>query len=128
MMCTASPAWQWLFLAGGLPRAALGLVVLLRLDDDITHANWLSCDKRRIISAQLNRQREEIGEHSPWRALLMPGRLRQNDLEPFCIINRCFSSSGGAWRKPSVAKDETSTAQWASWFETALTRLLTMRS
>jgi len=67
--------WQWLFLAGGLPCAALGLVVLLRLDDDISHANWLSPEERRIISTQLDRQREEIGEHSPWRALLMPGVL-----------------------------------------------------
>lgn len=67
--------WQWLFLAGGLPCAALGLVVLLRLDDDISKAKWLSAEERSVISAQLDRQRDEIGEHSQWRALLMPGVL-----------------------------------------------------
>jgi MFS family permease len=67
--------WQWLFLAGGLPCTALGLVVLFRLDDDITQANWLTPQEHGIISAQLDRQRDEIGEHSQWRALLMPSVL-----------------------------------------------------
>ncbi|MBR0692948.1 MFS transporter [Bradyrhizobium lablabi] len=67
--------WQWLFLAGGLPCAALGFVVLLRLDDDISQAKWLSAQERGVISTQLDRQRDEIGEHSQWRALLMPGVL-----------------------------------------------------
>lgn len=67
--------WQWLFLAGGLPCVALGFVVLLRFDDGIEHAKWLSSDERRVISVQLDRQKHEIGEHSAWRALLMPGVL-----------------------------------------------------
>ncbi|MGY3620709.1 MFS transporter [Bradyrhizobium sp. USDA 10063] len=67
--------WQWLFLAGGLPCVVLGLVVLLRFDDSIDHAKWLSNDERRLISAQLDRQKSEIGERSAWQALLMPGVL-----------------------------------------------------
>src|SRR3569832_1470439 len=67
--------WQWLFLAGGLPCVALGFVVLLRLDDGIEQAIWLSDGERRLISVQLDRQKEEIGEHSAWRSLLMPGVL-----------------------------------------------------
>lgn len=67
--------WQWLFLAGGLPCAGLGLVVLLRLDDDISKAKWLTAQERGVICAQLDRQRDEIGEHSQWSALLMPGVL-----------------------------------------------------
>jgi D-galactonate transporter len=67
--------WQWLFLAGGLPCIVLGVVVLLRLDDGIEQAKWLNDDERRLISAQLDQQRQEIGEHSPWHALLMPGVL-----------------------------------------------------
>ncbi|MCA6109145.1 MFS transporter [Bradyrhizobium cenepequi] len=67
--------WQWLFLAGGLPCVVLGLVVLLRFDDSIEHAKWLRSDERRLISAQLDRQKSEIGERSAWQALLMPGVL-----------------------------------------------------
>ncbi|UEM08711.1 MFS transporter [Bradyrhizobium barranii subsp. barranii] len=67
--------WQWLFLAGGIPCVALGFVVLLRFDDGIEHAEWLSDDERRLISVQLDRQKSEIGEHSAWRSLLMPGVL-----------------------------------------------------
>ncbi|MGM4870916.1 MFS transporter [Bradyrhizobium sp. MOS001] len=67
--------WQWLFLAGGIPCVALGFVVLLRFDDGIEQAEWLSDDERRLISVQLDRQKNEIGEHSAWRSLLMPGVL-----------------------------------------------------
>ena len=67
--------WQWLFLAGGIPCVALGFVVLLRLDDGIEQAEWLSDGERRLISVQLDRQNSEIGEHSAWRSLLMPGVL-----------------------------------------------------
>lgn len=67
--------WQWLFLAGGLPCIALGVLVLLRLDDGIEQAKWLTAEERQLVSAQLNREREDIGEHSTWRALLMPGVL-----------------------------------------------------
>lgn len=67
--------WQWLFLAGGIPCVALGFVVLLRFDDGIEQAEWLSDDERRLILVQLDRQKSEIGEHSAWRSLLMPGVL-----------------------------------------------------
>ena len=67
--------WQWLFLAGGLPCVVLGFVVLSRFDDGIEQAKWLSDEERRIISVQLERQRAEIGEVSPWRSLFMPGVL-----------------------------------------------------
>ena len=67
--------WQWLFLAGGLPCVALGLVVLFRFDDSIENAKWLSSQERRLISVQLDRQNDEIGERSAWRSLLMPGVL-----------------------------------------------------
>jgi MFS family permease len=67
--------WQWLFLAGGLPCVALGFVVLLRFDDSIEQAKWLSDGERRLISMQLDLQKEEIGERSAWQSLLMPGVL-----------------------------------------------------
>lgn len=67
--------WQWLFIVGGLPCVALGLVVLARFDDSIDQAKWLSPDERKIIAVQLDRQNTEIGDRSIGRALLMPGVL-----------------------------------------------------
>src|SRR3569833_1805137 len=67
--------WQWLFLVGGILCVALGFVVLLRFDDGIEQAKWLSDDERRLILVQLDRQKTTIGEHSAWRSLLMPGVL-----------------------------------------------------
>ncbi|OPY97005.1 MFS transporter permease [Bradyrhizobium sacchari] len=67
--------WQWLFLAGGVPCVALGVVVLSRFDDGLAQAAWLSEEERRLITVQLERQNSEIGEHSAWRSLLMPNVL-----------------------------------------------------
>lgn len=67
--------WQWLFIAGGLPCVLLGFVVLARFDDGIDEARWLSADERKVIAVQLDRQNNEIGDHSIGRALLMPGVL-----------------------------------------------------
>lgn len=67
--------WQWLFLAGGLPCLLLGAVVLMRLDDGPEKASWLTAAERTLLTGQLDRQRQEIGEHSIWRSLFMPGVL-----------------------------------------------------
>src|SRR6202012_4235023 len=49
--------------------------VLVRFDDGIEHAKWLTNDERRLISVQLERQNNEIHGRSAWRSLLMPGVL-----------------------------------------------------
>jgi MFS family permease len=53
----------------------LGGLVLLWLDDGPEKAAWLTQTERKLLVSQVDRQREEIGEHSIWRALLMPDVL-----------------------------------------------------
>ena len=48
--------WRWLFLCGGIPCMALGLVVLRRLDDRIADARWLTADERAALAAQIDVQ------------------------------------------------------------------------
>jgi len=67
--------WQWLFLVGGLPCLLLGGAVLLRLEDRIEDAAWLSGVEKDLLAGTIRQQNRTIGDHSLRRALLMPGVL-----------------------------------------------------
>ena len=42
--------WQWMFLLEGLPSVALGLVVIMLLDDRISEAQWLTEEERALLA------------------------------------------------------------------------------
>ena len=42
--------WQWMFLLEGLPSVALGLVVIMMLDDRISEAQWLTEEERALLA------------------------------------------------------------------------------
>jgi MFS family permease len=67
--------WNWLFLLGGLPSVALGLVVLRRLDDGVATARWLSPAEKRQVTGWITAQNREVGGHSLLAALRLPGFL-----------------------------------------------------
>ncbi|HVJ55293.1 MAG TPA: MFS transporter [Aliidongia sp.] len=68
--------WHWLFLAGGVPCILLGLLVLVRLEDRIEDARWLSARERAILSHNISAERGGIaGGHSLLGALRTPGFL-----------------------------------------------------
>jgi MFS family permease len=48
--------WRWLFLSGGLPCVALGLVVLRRLDSSIEEATWLDAGERTRLRLTVQSQ------------------------------------------------------------------------
>ena len=45
--------WQWMFLLEGLPSVALGLAVIMMLDDRIAEAEWLTEDERTLLIANI---------------------------------------------------------------------------
>ena len=67
--------WQWLFLVGGLPCLLLGGLVLLRLEDRVEDATWLTGAEKELLAGKIRQQNRMIGDHSLRRALLMPGVL-----------------------------------------------------
>ena len=67
--------WQWLFLAGGLPCLVLGVLVFLRLDDRIEDARWLSREEKDVLSSKIAHHNRDIGDHSLWGAIKLPGFL-----------------------------------------------------
>lgn len=67
--------WHWLFLLGGLPCIALGLVVLFTLKDRISDANWLSSDEKSYLASRIASHEMNKHEGSLLTALRLPGFL-----------------------------------------------------
>lgn len=67
--------WHWLFLLGGLPCVALGLLVLVSLKDRIQDAAWLTPDEQALLASRITHQTRDIGGHSLLDALKTPGFL-----------------------------------------------------
>ncbi|HDS1787622.1 MFS transporter permease [Pseudomonas putida] len=67
--------WHWLFLLGGLPCIALGLVVLITLKDRISDANWLSSDEKSYLASRIASHEMNKHEGSLLTALRLPGFL-----------------------------------------------------
>lgn len=67
--------WHWLFLLGGLPCIALGLVVLFTLKDRISDASWLSSDEKSYLASRIASHEMNKHEGSLLTALRLPGFL-----------------------------------------------------
>lgn len=67
--------WHWLFVLGGLPCVALGLVVLARLKDRIADAGWLSGPEKELLAGRVAKANQHGGGHSLLGAIKTPGFL-----------------------------------------------------
>ncbi|MGH9739775.1 MAG: MFS transporter [Candidatus Acidiferrales bacterium] len=62
--------WQWMFLLEGIPSLAMGILVLLFLDDSPQQAAWLSNDEKAVILDALSNDRAtSAGRHTFREAL-----------------------------------------------------------
>jgi len=67
--------WNWLFVIGGLPCIVLGIVLLLRLDDKVADARWLTPGEKQLVGSWITAQNRAIPGHSLIAALREPGFL-----------------------------------------------------
>ncbi|KQX02076.1 MFS transporter permease [Massilia sp. Root418] len=67
--------WHWLFLLGGVPCVALGLVVLNQLKDRIEDAQWLTRDEQALLRGSVAQTSPRDGGHSLLGAIRTPGFL-----------------------------------------------------
>ncbi|NWB99616.1 MFS transporter [Pseudomonas gingeri] len=65
--------WHWLFLLGGLPCVALGLMVLILLKDRVKDAPWLSTSEKAYLNSRVDQKQSGHGSGSPLAALRIPG-------------------------------------------------------
>lgn len=57
------PAWNWVYLLGGLPCVVLGIIVLLRLEDRFEDVTWLSTQEKNHLRTALAAQPAEVASH-----------------------------------------------------------------
>jgi MFS family permease len=67
--------WHWLFVLGGLPCVALGLVVLTQLKDRIDDAGWLSSAEKSFLHGRIAGVDQHGKGHSLLAAIKTPGFL-----------------------------------------------------
>jgi MFS family permease len=67
--------WHWLFVLGGLPCVALGLVVLKQLKDRVEDAGWLSAEEKALLRSRIADGAPKTGGHSLLGAIKTPGFL-----------------------------------------------------
>ena len=67
--------WHWLFLLGGVPCVALGLVVLNQLKDRIEDAKWLTPAEQATLRNSITQAAPHGAGHSLWAAIRTPGFL-----------------------------------------------------
>jgi len=66
--------WQWMFLLEGLPSVALGVVVIMMLDDRIVDAKWLTEDERALLARNIAKDEAHKQDESFGR-IISSGRV-----------------------------------------------------
>ncbi|ALM82310.1 MFS transporter [Bordetella sp. N] len=66
--------WQWLFLLEGIPSVIIGVIVLLWLDDRISHAKWLTDSEKAVLSRNIEAE-ERAKEDPPIREAMTKPRV-----------------------------------------------------
>ena len=56
--------WQWLFLIEALPSLALGVAVLVYLDDHIQGARWLAAAEKELLARRVAEDQQYVASHS----------------------------------------------------------------
>ena len=67
--------WHWLFMLGGLPCVALGLVVLWQLKDKIEDAHWLNTSEKDLLRKRIAQHGSSAHTSSLMSAIKTPGFL-----------------------------------------------------
>jgi MFS family permease len=66
--------WQWMFLLEGLPSVALGLVVIMMLDDRISEARWLTEEERALLAHNIAKD-EAYKEDESFLRIISSGKV-----------------------------------------------------
>lgn len=62
--------WQWLFFIEGLPAMLVGVIAYFYLSDDVASARWLTKDEKKLVQADLMRDRQTRASGGTFRDAL----------------------------------------------------------
>jgi MFS family permease len=86
--------WQWLFLIEAVPSLALGVAVLLYLDDSIVGARWLTAAEKELLARRVAEDQRQVSAHSLLDGLTNP-RSWLLAAVYFCLIAGLYGA--GFW-------------------------------
>jgi MFS family permease len=86
--------WQWLFLIEALPSLALGVAVLVYLDDRISAARWLTAAEQELLERNLAADQQHVAAHSLSDGLTNP-RVWLLAAVYFCLVAGLYGA--GFW-------------------------------
>lgn len=86
--------WQWLFLIEAIPSLALGVVVLVHLDDSIHGANWLTSEEKDLLANRISDDQKQISSHALWDGFTN-SRVWLLAVVYFCLIAGLYGA--GFW-------------------------------
>jgi MFS family permease len=78
--------WQWMFVLEAVPAVALGIVVLLYLDDGIRSARWLNDSEKRVLEERIAQDVKGKAAHPSLRAVFADSRVWVMALIYFCCV------------------------------------------
>ena len=93
--------WQWMFLLEAIPSVALGLIVILFMNDRISQAHWLNDAERALLEGNI-RHEEKQKIHMTFRHLAKSGRVWAMSAVYFSMT---MSLYGISFWLPTIIKD-----------------------
>ena len=84
--------WQWMFLIEGIPSIIIGIVVLLYLDDRISHAKWLTGDEKALLARNVAAE-DADKEDPPIRTVMASPRVWLMSLIYFTFVMGLYGVS-----------------------------------
>lgn len=93
--------WQWMFVLEGIPSVLIGILVIFKLTDRISHAKWLTDEEKKILQANIDSDTQHH-VHSSLKEIFLQPRVWLLTLIYFCLIAGFYTI--GFWL-PTLIKD-----------------------
>ena len=93
--------WQWMFVLEGIPSVLIGILVIFKLTDRISHAKWLTDEEKKILQANIDNDTQHH-VHSSLKEIFLQPRVWLLTLIYFCLIAGFYTI--GFWL-PTLIKD-----------------------
>ncbi|WP_016596756.1 MFS transporter, partial [Yersinia pestis] len=93
--------WQWMFILEGIPSVLVGILIIYKLKDRITHATWLTDKEKDILQTNIENEAAHYA-HSRLRDAFLQPRVWLLTLIYFCLISGFYTI--GFWL-PTLIRD-----------------------